>query len=396
MSSVTSTPIKAFTPRKRLESDRLESLRAKIVKESSNLYKLPTSTSNSQINGNNNTIPASPYLTSSTSTAVSPMKNEISKFKNIPISSPSIKQEELNREHQKVGRSKLGRHYNDTLPSIVWEHPELAQIEKRIVNKELETKRVMINVIFLLISKLIYNFIELIWKKMDLQYEIHFNFNNILIGFQLLFVWNILSGLYKVLKPQDQFNDLNLTPHQRELLGLPQAPTTKTTSLEAIKPTRSFNFKDSTVSSSSSSSESSKLSTLSPNKSTESKTNDNDVVSNTISNSTTSKLLKKASTPIASPLASPSKSFSPKKTQFSASTSSSSTSSSSAAAGAGAGPSTSKLSTIAPSNQTSTPLQPKGLTQLKKQELTSTPTYIPSPKYYYRMDSPSRPRRRPL
>lgn len=312
--SAVSTPIRAFTPRKRLETDRLETLRAKIVKESSNLYKLPTT---------------------------SPTRTSIPKLNNIPISSPSLKQEELNREHVKVARRSklgLGGKSNDTLPAIEWEHPELIKIEKRTINKELETKRVLINILLLLSSKLVYNFLELILKKLiDLNVEINFNFKNLLYGFQLLFLWNIVNGLYKVLKPQDQFTDLSLTPHQRELLGLPQVPITTTSDLPVVKNRLIKNIPESTK--------------VEPVEHSEVKTSPENV--------------KRINTPIASPMASPSKSFSPRKIQ-------------------------------SPTKQQSTSVQPKSLTTLKKQEITSTPTYIPSPKYYYRMDSPSRTRRRPL
>lgn len=324
--STTATPIKAFTPRKRIESDRLETLRAKIIKESSNLYKLPSDSS-------------------SASTPTSPTKAfEQSRIlhNNVPTSAPSLKQEELNRQHDR-STNQIGsiakKFGSDSLPSIEWEHPELNKIEKRIVNKELETKKVMINLILLLSSNLIYNFLDLIYKKIinmelfELNNPINFNFKNLLIFFQLLFLWNIINGLYKVLKPQDQFTDLNLTPHQRELLGLPQVPTMNT-SFEIIKPTTTNTSR--TISSEKPEKESFKLSPK-----------------------------KTSHTPIASPMASPSKSFSPKKI----------------------------------SNQGQQ--QQSRVLQLKNQELPktpnqSTPTYIPSPKYYYRMDSPSRTRRRPL
>lgn len=343
------TPIKAFSPRKRLESDRLESLRAKIIKESSNLYKLPSSSS------------ASSQKILSTTTSPTKAFEQSRIFHNtVPVSSPALKQEEMNREHVKklggAGRSKLGHNLNDSLPSIEWEHPELSKIEKRIVNKELESKKVMINLILLLSSNLVYNSIELVWKKFIMEFFelssniIEFRFKNLLIGFQLLFLLNIINGMYKVLKPQDQFTDLQLTPHQRELLGLPQVPTVNS-SFEVIRPTSTVTTSSSTTLPKVEKDE--KPFTLSPKKSSH--------------------------TPLASPMASPSKSFSPKKS-------------------------------VTPHQQqvTSKPVQHQSrLSQLKNQEIpktpasntytsTTTPTYIPSPKYYYRMDSPSRTRRRPL
>jgi nucleoporin POM34 len=211
-------------------------------------------------------------------------------------------------------------------PIIEWEHPDLAKIEHRTVNKELEVKRALVNVILLLISKLGLNLIKLVMLKLEITFD-YTNANRALLLFQLLFVWNIASGLFRAIKPQDEFKDLNLTPHQRELLGLKDVPVTyamvdKVTSVKPTTPTR--------------------VPEASPIQST---------------NQSTPR--RKTKTPIASPMASQTipKLASPRKSR--------------------------------PLKPT-TSLDP--LKGLKEQIIT--PTYIPSPKYYYRMDSPTKSRRR--
>jgi nucleoporin POM34 len=211
-------------------------------------------------------------------------------------------------------------------PTIEWEHPDLAKIEHRTVNKELEVKRVLVNVILLLISKLGLNLIKLVMLKLEITFD-YTNANRTLLLFQLLFIWNIASGLFRAIKPQDEFKDLKLTPHQRELLGLKDVPVTSATveKVASVKPTTPTRAPETT-----------------PIPST---------------NQLTPR--RKMRTPIASPMASQtiSKLASPH-----------------------------KLSALKPT----TSLDP--LKGVKEQIIT--PTYIPSPKYYYRMDSPTKSRRR--
>ncbi|CCH43135.1 Nucleoporin [Wickerhamomyces ciferrii] len=301
MSNV-STPIKAFTPRKKIESNNLDQLRSKIVSESSNLYKIPSLKSNQ-----------------------------------LPLKTPSFPKNELNNGLQKnqgvpsyIKNGHNGQQSQNSSIAIEWEHPDLIKIEKRIINKELETKKTVLNILLLLSLKLIFNFINLIWIKLidpSISYEFEFlNYSNKLLFFlQIICFINIIYGLYKIFKPQDQFTDLNLTPNQRELLGLNQIPTTIT-------------------------------------KSQQQQAQPQTQASQSIQSDLKT---KKSNTPIASPMSSPSKQFSPKKP-------------------------TSSIPTTATTTTTGT-AQNNKIQSLKD---ISTPTYIPSPKYYYRMDSPSRSRRR--
>ena len=51
--------------------------------------------------------------------------------------------------------------------NIEWEHPDISKIEHRVVNKELELKRVLINLILLLVTKLVLNVAKLVLFKLD-------------------------------------------------------------------------------------------------------------------------------------------------------------------------------------------------------------------------------------
>lgn len=230
---------------------------------------------------------------------------------------------------------------------IEWKHPDLTTIEHRLVNKELELKRVLINFILLLLSKLVLNFANFFIYKLEINFSFD-PFTKYLYLIHLVFIWNIGSGIYKVLKPQDDFKDLNLTEQQRSLLGLTPIPLKTSTT--------SVSYKTSTT-------PSELTNSISPSKPI---VNDNEH--------------KRIKTPIASPMSSqPVKrlNFSPKKSPLKFETSTKSTTS------------TTSTTVAASALQTSNPL----LTKIK-QSVVSTPTYIPSPKYYYRMDSPTKARRR--
>lgn len=203
--------------------------------------------------------------------------------------------------------------------NIEWEHPDISKIEHRVVNKELELKRVLINLILLLVTKLVLNVAKLVLFKLDYTVD-YSTLNKLRIALQLLFAWNIVSGLYRVFKPQDDFKDLKLNNQQRELLGLKEIPITEPD--QVAKPAQ--------------------------------------VINTTPLNSPKTK--KQQGTPIASPMSSQ------------------------------------PLPQLLSPHKAS-PLRHEQATDLNKAKdpitsLKITPTYIPSPKYYYRMDSPTKSRRR--
>lgn len=218
---------------------------------------------------------------------------------------------------------------------IQWNHPDLPLIEHRTVNKELELKRALINIILLLVSKLGYNLVKLVLDKLDFTVDSTL-LNRLLLLLQMLFLWNVCSGLYAVLKPQDQFKDLKLTHQQRELLGLEDVLTTsadvESVSEATVKPRTRSQIKKPMAQTATTTSSTIQTPTKQPQ--------------------------PQSHTPIASPMSS------------------------------------APLPIPSPRKRAS-PLKPSNADPLKaiKQQLV-TPTYIPSPKYHYRMDSPTKSRRR--
>lgn len=216
--------------------------------------------------------------------------------------------------------------------SLEWEHPDLVAVEHRTVNKELEVKRVLTNVILLLVSKLLLNFAKLVLFKLDYTVD-YTQVDKGLILFQLLFAWNVVSGLYKVFKPRDDFKDLKLSAQQRELLGLKRVPVTAG-DLDQHTPQKTLKETGRVV-----------KATTQQEKS---------AVTHITSNNNTPRR-----TPIASPMASQ--------------------------------PFRSPIrSPVKSPLKSPLKLQADPLKAMKQ----ITPTYIPSPKYYYRMESPTKSRRR--
>jgi nucleoporin POM34 len=116
----------------------------------------------------------------------------------------------------------------NSVPTGYWEHPSLKEIRKRTVNKELVLRQVFINAILL---AGLYMCKERIKKwtwiadLIESYPQVLYYTSYLLTGFQLLLVYNILAGIKSLIEPQEKFDDLPITPHQRKLLGLPDSPT---------------------------------------------------------------------------------------------------------------------------------------------------------------------------
>lgn len=224
-----------------------------------------------------------------------------------------------------------------------WSISALPTIEKRSVNKELQTKRVLINFILILLLRLVENFTKLILLKLDSKVIDLENDNWVFytrLVLNILFIFNISNGIYNILKPNDEFKDLKLSNEQRNLLGLPiiNDITKEPIELQKIEP-KTFTNSNLNIS-------------LSPKRSglTNTTINKPPIINNIL-------VSPSNKTPIASPMSSPS----PIKIKT---------------------PSINK-----------TPIINKSINPLLKNTGVFTPTYIPSPKYYYRMDSPTKTRR---
>lgn len=259
------------------------------------------------------------------------------------------------------------------IDALNWTLPELPTIENRIINKELETKRILINFILFFVVRLLKKISKLLVVKLEISQLFQNDETSKVLGLVyklilVLFWYNIFHGLYKVSKPNDDFKDLNLTNEQRTLLGLPKVtPQLNTPQLTKIEPTLTSDNKSGA--------------SLSPIKKSNTQTDSStSPFLNKVRGTTSLETPKVNRTPIASPMSSPSplKRQSPRKQQPIPTLPKATINNSTAFASGG-----DRLA------------QPVLKTRTSKlvNDIANTPTYIPSPKYYYRMDSPSKTRR---
>ncbi|KAH3686671.1 hypothetical protein WICPIJ_002357 [Wickerhamomyces pijperi] len=288
--------------------------------------------------------------------------------------------------------SQFHRRYNDFPPvaktltpikniSIQYEHPDIKKIEKRVVNKELETRKIIMNVFVFLVSNLAYKFLSLLFSQLEISHtlkshvDITYWAENLLFLLKILVIYNIGTGVYQLFKKSDEFKDINLTPQQRQLLGLPAATSSNSVIPDqGISPVNSIDAVKKTEPHTGPAPQSNSWSIF--NKDPISKTDPSKIANI----GSTSGLFNKPNSLLASPMSSPHiKRFTT--TEQSGPNLTNRTSMSK--------PSETEQSFISKMNSSS--LLSK---QTLNAGLNTTPSYIPSPKYYYRMDSPSRPRRR--
>lgn len=127
-----------------------------------------------------------------------------------------------------------------SVPTGSWEHPSLAAIRSRTINKEQVLRTVFTNIVGLVIFNIILNSAsaasiipESITAELAKFSQITFYLVTALQG---LFAFNITWNAYKLVKPQDTFEDLPLTPSQRKLMGLPDSPNAKVPANPASPP----------------------------------------------------------------------------------------------------------------------------------------------------------------
>lgn len=127
-----------------------------------------------------------------------------------------------------------------SVPTGSWEHPSLAAIRSRTINKEQVLRTVFTNIIGLVIFNVILNSASaasIIPESIttELAKFSHITFY-LVTALQCLFAFNITWNAYKLVKPQDTFEDLPLTPSQRKLMGLPDSPNAKVPANPASPP----------------------------------------------------------------------------------------------------------------------------------------------------------------
>jgi nucleoporin POM34 len=120
-----------------------------------------------------------------------------------------------------------------SVPTGSWEHPSLQEIRGRIISKELVLKKVVTNVFLLAVSVVLSNIASRLpfCPAIKETYPKGGSYTSYaLYLFYLLCLYNIGSGFSVLVKPQEKFEDLPITPSQRKLLGLPQSPKSAKTS----------------------------------------------------------------------------------------------------------------------------------------------------------------------
>ncbi|ODV88948.1 hypothetical protein CANCADRAFT_148401 [Tortispora caseinolytica NRRL Y-17796] len=113
------------------------------------------------------------------------------------------------------------------VPTGRWDHPSIGATQERLRKysfTQTTARRIFMNAI----GWLLFNFlrtvvsdfgIESLLNRLKLSsYNVYLTYFS--FGLQILFAWNIIDGVLKLIKPEDPMLDLPLTPTQRRLLGL--------------------------------------------------------------------------------------------------------------------------------------------------------------------------------
>ncbi|SCU85832.1 LADA_0D10066g1_1 [Lachancea dasiensis] len=220
------------TPVKKVSGDQLKSVRERIGRESPYLYR------NKQL----------PEHEGNNSITHSPAKVDVGS--NTPV---------IDRHMPKVNNELLHNAVSGEAPTggVTYENPVLAQYSRRIVNKELETRRIISNFLALLLWNLGVKFLSLFlyhtthganlqqklgkWVQESVIFRFHPHADleaswarnatlaNISHVCHLLIFYNVTVSIWRLLvKSQNvKVDDLHLNHRQRQLLGVSDTPVTK-------------------------------------------------------------------------------------------------------------------------------------------------------------------------
>lgn len=226
--SVAGTPSKIFsTPSRPVTQERYASLREKVVRESPYLYK-------NKVLSN-------------------PVKQEKQENKSTGVKLSNAFSPRADYEKKAVEGDVLLTGGDGTLGAF--ENPILAQYSRRIVNKELETRRIISNLLAVLIWNLILRFLNLFldhtqrgsqwsewlakWVQEKIVYRINpytdleqsrwislLSLGNISHVFHLVVFYNVTVSFWRLLvKSQHvKVDDLHLNYRQKQLLGVSDTP----------------------------------------------------------------------------------------------------------------------------------------------------------------------------
>ncbi|KAK9239164.1 nuclear pore complex component-domain-containing protein, partial [Lipomyces kononenkoae] len=118
------------------------------------------------------------------------------------------------------------------IPKGEWRHPAFDQMNDRVAKTEFTqttSRKMFLNAMALLAYSIAISWLRK-WTLMQELWAMNekFSKNMTYIGavLQLLFLWNIVDGLIRLLRPKDKLEDVALTPNQRKLMGLDANVTT--------------------------------------------------------------------------------------------------------------------------------------------------------------------------
>lgn len=266
--SAPGTPAKTFqTPNRPLSQQQFQSLREKAIKQSPALYKHkvlsdPTSKTDVSKSGSSSVFAASafsgrfdakPSASTNTHTASPVFRGKSNQAYSTqqdtaPVTNSDLLPDEPVGQKQQTDLNFSEDSAYDKLTDF--ENPALAAFTSRMVNKELEMRRLLTNVVLAMIWNLIYKFVSLFFQftkrgsqlrdelylfvLKNVVYKInpHANINSFWFQmlswqfatsiFHTIVIFNIASCLWNLLiKAQNtDISDLHLTENQKRLLGV--------------------------------------------------------------------------------------------------------------------------------------------------------------------------------
>ncbi|SCV99581.1 LAFE_0A06348g1_1 [Lachancea fermentati] len=244
--SVSGTPVKMFsTPIRPVTQEKLASVREKVVRESPYLYK--NKVLSDPMEGVQSTIKLI-----NTPTATAFHRNE----KSTPSSFSSVVVEPHTRKEASENSPKVDSIARKAYSLGDFENPVLAQYNRRVVNKELETKRIIFNVIIILFWNLVVKYLRLFvehtrkgthWRHLlhtfilervvyplnphinleESSWVRFVNIESVSHMLHLIVFYNVTVSLWRLLVKAQNVNldDLKLTQKQKELLGISETPS---------------------------------------------------------------------------------------------------------------------------------------------------------------------------